>query len=236
MSKRKSKTAVIEAAPGALAEPQEKRILAWHFINSDMTTQHDDSIVVKPGETLSVTGDIRACSNGLHGSIRLWDAFSGYANGRTMLCRVEIWGDVDEQPDKIAGRYRKCLWAIDIERLLHEFACQAAEMALLAERAAGREPDARCWFAVETKRKWLAGTATDDELNEAREAARAVAYSAAYSAADVAAYAAAREAAYAAAYSAAHAAHAAAYAAYAALNELFEKLVLDYYKATRVVG
>jgi hypothetical protein len=91
---------------------------------------------------------------------------------------------------------------------LHEFACRVAENALLKERKAGREPDARIWKALEVKRKWLKGEATDSELAAAREAARAAAWAAAWAAAREAAWeaawaaarAAAREAAWAAAW------------------------------------
>ena len=64
------------------------------------------------------------------------------------------------------------LWAVLREdfipaEILHEFACRAAEKALLSEREAGREPDERSWQAIEVKRKWLKGEATDSDLNAA---------------------------------------------------------------------
>ena len=65
------------------------------------------------------------------------------------------------------------LWAVLREdmiegRVLHLFACWCAEQALIAEREAGREPDPASWAAIETKRRWLDGTASDDELKVAR--------------------------------------------------------------------
>ena len=70
------------------------------------------------------------------------------------------------------------LWAVLREdfitaEILHEFACRVAEKTLLNERKAGREPDERSWKAIEVKRKWLKGEATDSELKAARAAAGA---------------------------------------------------------------
>jgi hypothetical protein len=99
---------------------------------------------------------------------------------------------------------------------LHEFACRVAENALLKERKAGREPDARSWKALEVKRKWLKGEATDSELAAAREAAWA-AWAAAWAAREVA-----REAAWAAAWAAREAAWAARGEQLKILKELLE--------------
>jgi len=61
------------------------------------------------------------------------------------------------------------------EKQLHLLACEYAERALKRERKAGREPDPRSWAAVETKRRWVAGEASDEELSAARASARAAA-------------------------------------------------------------
>ena len=61
------------------------------------------------------------------------------------------------------------------DRVMHLFACWLAEQALQAEREAGREPDPASWAAVETKRRWLNGMASDKELAAARYAAWAAA-------------------------------------------------------------
>jgi hypothetical protein len=73
---------------------------------------------------------------------------------------------------------------------LHELACKFAEGALRAERAAGLEPHPNSWAAIETKRRWLRGEATDEELAAAEEAAWAAARTAAWAAAESAARAA----------------------------------------------
>ena len=60
------------------------------------------------------------------------------------------------------------------------FACAVAENALLAERAAGREPDPRSFAAVAVTQQYIKGKATEEE--------RAVACKAAYDAACDTAY------------------------------------------------
>ena len=91
------------------------------------------------------------------------------------------------------------------EMVLHEFACIQAEYAL----SLVDNPDPRSVAAIETKRRWMRGEATDAELVAARDAARIAAWGAAYDAACVAAYDAARIAAYDAAWRAAREAQAA---------------------------
>ena len=96
------------------------------------------------------------------------------------------------------------LWAVLREELidaiiLHEFACRCAERAL----SKIDNPDPRSVNAVKTKRMWMAGNATGDELAAARAAARDAARDAAWDAAQVAAWDAAQVAAWAAAWVAA---------------------------------
>jgi hypothetical protein len=86
------------------------------------------------------------------------------------------------------------LWAVLREEfidapILHEFACRCAENAL----ALVKNPDPRSVAAIEAKRKWLKGEASDSKLLAARNAAGAAAR-AARDAASVVARAAARAA------------------------------------------
>lgn len=83
-----------------------------------------------------------------HASPRALDALQ-YAEG-TVICQLGLSG--------------KVLAMADATTVLHKFMCGCAEQALLDEREAGREPDKRSWAAIETKRKWLKGEATDEEL------------------------------------------------------------------------
>lgn len=88
------------------------------------------------------------------------------------------------QPD-FATAWAECqrsdwmLWLLDAVQHdapgLRLFAADCAERALLAEREAGREPDARSWRAVEVARAFARGEASDDELASARVAARTAA-------------------------------------------------------------
>jgi hypothetical protein len=90
------------------------------------------------------------------------------------------------------------LWALIFvvldDRSRRELACDCVERALERERAAGREPDARSWAAVEVARRYARGEVTADELaaawnaawNAASTAASAAAWNAAEAAGDAA--------------------------------------------------
>ena len=150
-----------------------EKILAWHFLPDDGRLANRNRRKVEVGKTYSVRGPIEICSNGMHGARRIIDALH-YAPG-AMVERVEIWGDVVEQSDKLCGRYRTCLALTDATTLLHEFACDVAEDALKTAKV----KDKRSWAAIDAKRKWLRGEITDDELAAARDAAWAAAWAAA---------------------------------------------------------
>jgi hypothetical protein len=109
------------------------------------------------------------------------------------------------------------LWAVLREEflpapILHEFACRCAERVLKKAKVT----DERSWNAIKTKRAWLKGEATDEELRAARAAAWDAAAWDAAAAAAAAAWDAAWDAAAAAARDAEWAAGAAAAAAAAA--------------------
>ena len=103
---------------------------------------------VEVGQTLTTEGLE-------HVSPRALDALA-HASG-PVICRISSSG--------------KVLAMADATTVLHEFMCWSAEQALLGEREAGREPDKQSWAAIETKRKWLKGEATDEELIAAENAA-----------------------------------------------------------------
>lgn len=158
----------------------KKSVLAWHFL-SEPKLANGDGRKVSVGKKLSITGDPELCANGLHGSIRLIDAL-GYAQG-SILCRTRHTGSIVYGDDKLCSTERKVLWMKDISTLLHEFACDEAEMALEARRKAGDTIDPRSTNAIKVKRLWLKGKATDAELDAARDAAGAAAWAAAWAAA-----------------------------------------------------
>jgi hypothetical protein len=165
-------------------------------------------------------GDIIICERGMHASRRVYDALS-FAHG-SQLCRVQVWGDVAEQPDKIVGRYREVLAIRDVASELRLWGCwcirntpinggkvvwdlltdersrKAIEVAeRFARNEATREELAAAWAAA-----WAASAARAAAWAAARDAAR----DAAWDAARGAAWAAARDAAGAAAWDAAGAA------------------------------
>ena len=147
------------------------------------------------------------CGSGYHASPTPWEALQ-YAQG-PMLALVEVSKTEDSQADKVCVASMRVLKAVNVERALHELACTYAEDVLpIYEKDYPK--DKRPRKAIETKRKWLDGKATDRQLAAARaaagDAARDAAWDAARAAARAAAVDAARDAAGAAAVAAAWAA------------------------------
>ena len=179
--------------------PADKPLLVWHFLRQNWET-NSGSIKTKVGDTYHVEPPIKICSHGLHGSRKVLDAL-GYSNGQ-ILTLCEVWGEFDEQSDKIVAEYRRPLWGKDISPELNEWACCNAEVALLIAEV----EDPRSWNVIEAKRAWLRGEISDEELDTAR--AWAAAWDAAWNAALATARAAARAraAAWTAAWDAARAA------------------------------
>ncbi len=170
----------------------QKTVLAWHFVKDDGTNR--DGIKEKIGQWYKVEGEIVPCQRGLHGSVRPLDALE-FAPG-LILRRTEHRGTiVEHNDDKIASSERRALWQIDATKLLHLFACWAAENALKDAKVT----DERCWKAIKIKRQWLGKKATDEELAAAWDAASAAARDA-RAAASAAAWDAARDAAWDAAW------------------------------------
>jgi hypothetical protein len=189
------------------------RIICWHFVGDKL---RDGSPVPAVGQTLIVGGRIACCPStadgeaGLHGSRRIIDALS-HAAGST-ICKVEIWGDVVEESDKLAGRRRRIVQMIDGEELLREF---ARRQALSVEHL---------WDMPEIVREYLE-TGREDIRAAAGDAAWAAAGNAAWAAA-WAARDAAGAAAWAAAWDAARAARdAARAAAWDAANAMLTEMV-----------
>ncbi len=152
-------------------------VLAWYFLPSDRKLPYPPHTEVKPGLKLVHEGTLAFSGPGLQASIRALDAL--YNALGPIVCRVEMAGailhDANQRgANRLVARECTCLWLADASNVLHEFVCQWAEQALLKEREAGREPDARSWKAIDAKRAWLAGKADDREL-AAAAAARDVA-------------------------------------------------------------
>jgi hypothetical protein len=142
-----------------------KKILAWHFC-----ADRDGKPVLRDGTPLKVgilryKGAPEMCRLGLHASRRMADALQ-YAPG-TWLSRVECWGSVEEQDDKLVCCNRRVLRYADVATALHRAACDVAEHAMLRYGV----DDPRSWETIKTKRRWLLGVANDSELAAASWAA-----------------------------------------------------------------
>ena len=163
-----------------MADPVTGYWFAKASSNGRVRLPHQDRRLVRVGESLSVKPPIVLCAYGLHASRRVLDALT-YAPG-PMLAVVELSGSIIEGNDKLVATTRTVLWMQDVSTVLHHAACDFAERALHREEQAGRTVDPRSWAAIETTRRWLAGTATDDEREIARSAARDAAWAAAWAA------------------------------------------------------
>lgn len=92
------------------------RVTAWHFINSDHRLGYSDGRKVQVGRALSIPSYQKPmlCYTGMHASRKPSQAAS-YHLGPT-LCKVEVWGDIDEKSggNKLCGRHRKVLIMRDL--------------------------------------------------------------------------------------------------------------------------
>ncbi|HVY65920.1 MAG TPA: hypothetical protein VHH11_13950 [Gammaproteobacteria bacterium] len=148
---------------------RKQAILAWHFLPDDGRTGYDHAgrgrVLVHAGKKLVHRGAVIPRQSGLHACERAHDALA-YACG-SRVCRVACWGEVVRDDDVLACTHRAVLWMADATSTLWGWACDVAESMLRDERAAGREPHACVWAAVETRRRWLRGEASDVELRKA---------------------------------------------------------------------
>jgi hypothetical protein len=167
---------------------KNEKILAWHFLTDERRMSRGPRTLVEAGKTYRATGPLELCKNGMHASRRAIDALS-YASG-SVVCRVEMGGEVIHDTDKLVARSRKVLWMADATTTLHEFSAWTAEWILDKLEAKGYKIDPRSRAAITAKRRWLAGEISDEELAAAKTAAR----DAARTAAEAAVRAAARDA------------------------------------------
>ena len=172
-------------------------MIVYNFATANTENQpvlRKGGIVLAPGLELQMRGPIIPCRRGFHGSIRAIDALR-YASGAWLNMREFPDNAVEHEGDKHVSPSMRILSVRNVTNLLHEFACQEAERALMAAGVT----DARSWAAVAAKRAWLKGAIDDNELDAAWAAAwaaaRAAAKAAAWDVAKAAAWAAARDAA-----------------------------------------
>ena len=117
----------------------------------------DDYMDPDTGEATDLLLDLFGCRE----SLSVADGFALYDEGLLPAADI-LWWLLDES----------MLPAL----ILHEAACRFAERALLIVALGGDETDERSWKAIRTKRAWMRGYATDEDLFAARsDAARAAA-------------------------------------------------------------
>lgn len=89
--------------------------LGWHFLPSNLTLTNGDGRKVRVGAALKMQGSYtpQTCHHGMHASVLPCQAAS-FERG-PVLSRVQVWGDIDEDSDKFAGRYRRVLWMKEID-------------------------------------------------------------------------------------------------------------------------
>jgi hypothetical protein len=137
-------------------------MLAWHFLPADRKLRFPPYTPVVVGETLTATGPLELCSNGMHASWRAIDAMN-YTAG-PIACRVRLAGEMLHGHDKTCARHRDCLAMVDATILLQEFVCDCTEMYMKKRQF---RPDN--WQpALNAKRQWLRGGITDSELKQFR--------------------------------------------------------------------
>jgi len=174
------------------------KMMGWHFLPANGCLTNGDGRQVVVGETYTVDPPLELCVHGLHASERILDALK-FAPG-PIICRVELSGEILHDDDKACATQRRVLWMADATATLHEFACRVAEDALAAAEVT---TTSESWNALEIKRRWLRGEATDNDLSAAISAAWSAARSATVSAAQTAARSAVNSAAWNATVSAA---------------------------------
>ncbi len=159
--------------------------LAWCFLPRDSRWRRRDQwghrLLVTPGKTFHATDMYEMRRRHL-------DALH-HAPG-LLVCRIRLSGDIEREggpryhivhrggwhpnwPWIFEGVGRKerlyanefhAVWTGDATLVIHRFACDVTEQSLQAESAVGREPDERAWVMVETRRDWLAGLLSGEEL------------------------------------------------------------------------
>ncbi len=96
------------------ASNKKNVVLGWHFLAPDRRLGEGDGRLVQLGQTLTMkynnTQTPGVCSYGMHASPKI-SAAAKYTKG-PVLCRVEVWGDVDDarSTDKFCGRHRRVIW------------------------------------------------------------------------------------------------------------------------------
>lgn len=138
----------------------------WHFLECSRRLRYGEPVEVFVGQTLTATGRLAICRNGMHASRRAIDAIR-YAPG-PVACRVCLSGEIVVEEDKVCARSRTVLWMADASAVLRDFIVSCGEWLLTQEHT----PDPRSLAAVDTARAYLRGIASRDEFDAAVVEAR----------------------------------------------------------------
>lgn len=154
-----------------------KKINGWHFVNDSRTLAHC-GLGVEAGYVYTEDGPIDICRSGLHASRRIYDALN-YAPG-SILCKVQLWGDVQEQEDKLVSRNREVLAVRNVESELRMWACWCVRHTPLGD---GRTTwdlltDERSRNVLEVAEQFTLGKSSHKQLYDAWAAARVAAWAA----------------------------------------------------------
>ena len=148
---------------------------AWHFVRD---TLRDGRPVPADGEKLVHDGELVMCRSGLHASESIIDALN-YAPG-SIVCRVELSGEVIHDDDKSVASERTILWRVRGGALLRDFARKCALDVIhlwdapdAARVAAWDTARSASWTARNAARvAWDAARVAWDAARDARAVAR----------------------------------------------------------------
>lgn len=87
-----------------------KSVLAWYIAEEDLMLPNGDNRKIVVGKTLSVDGPVKLCVNGLHASVRLYDALGHRDSG--WICRVRLSGKTLFGLGKLCAENRETLWMV----------------------------------------------------------------------------------------------------------------------------
>ena len=143
---------------------------AWHFLKSNKKLGYKDGREVKIGEKLTICGPLELCKKGLHASVKPLDALNYLSWNDSIICLVELSGEITEGGDKCVASERTVLKWCKADEILHRFAIRVAGdvLPIYEKKYPG---DDRLRKAIETKKLWLEGKVTDEELRAAADAA-----------------------------------------------------------------
>ena len=149
-----------------IEENLAREMLAWCFLPRDHRLRRrlpdGTRLLVTPGKTFrsdNMQEIRRRHIDAWEWAIEALVRAPGY-----IVCRVRLNGTIEREGQRLYANEFTALWLGDATQLVNVFVCDVVEQFLLRERQTGHEPDWLLWNALATKRAWLAGLATIEEL------------------------------------------------------------------------